>query len=62
MNSDLVIQLVESATGLSEIVHVNTSYVGTKILTKAVDSYHAEDITHTYKHPEGELEHVIPQW
>lgn len=53
VNSDLVIHLVDSATGLSEIVNVNTSYVGTKILTKAVDSSKSEDITHTYKHPEG---------
>lgn len=59
MNSDLALLLVKTSTGLSEILHVDTSYIGTKILTKAVGSDLAEDITLTYKYPEGELEHVI---
>uniref|UniRef100_A0A4W4EDN1 protein-glutamine gamma-glutamyltransferase n=1 Tax=Electrophorus electricus TaxID=8005 RepID=A0A4W4EDN1_ELEEL len=52
VNSDVVFHKRDKY-GNTEVVSVNTTYVGQLILTKMVGSNEPEDITHTYKYPEG---------
>ncbi|XP_031439581.1 coagulation factor XIII A chain-like [Clupea harengus] len=54
VNSNVVFHSTNKL-GQSEIERVNTTYVGTKIYTKAVGSNGVEDITLTYKNQEGEF-------
>uniref|UniRef100_A0A4W4EFS4 protein-glutamine gamma-glutamyltransferase n=1 Tax=Electrophorus electricus TaxID=8005 RepID=A0A4W4EFS4_ELEEL len=55
VNSDVVFHKRDKY-GNTEVVSVNTTYVGQLILTKMVGSNEPEDITHTYKYPEGSAE------
>lgn len=41
--------------GSFKIVYVEEKAIGTLIVTKAISSNMREDITHTYKHPEGNI-------
>lgn len=52
VNSDIVFRK-RLDYGRDEVVQRDTTYIGKLMLTKAIDSYLAQDITHTYKHPEG---------
>ncbi|XP_062377428.1 coagulation factor XIII A chain-like isoform X2 [Sardina pilchardus] len=52
VNSDVAFKMVDKH-GLWKTVQVNTSHVGTKIVTKAVHSNAAENIKDSYKYPEG---------
>ena len=54
VNSNVVFHSTNKL-GQSEIIRMDTTYVGTKIFTKEVGSNGAEDITLTYKNQEGEF-------
>lgn len=41
--------------GSFKIVYVEEKAIGTLIVTKAINSNMREDITHIYKHPEGNI-------
>ncbi|XP_071027027.1 coagulation factor XIII A chain-like [Oncorhynchus clarkii lewisi] len=55
VNSDVYKYKLNSQTGKTELLSVDTTYVGMKILTKSIggNNYAPMDITGTYKYPEG---------
>uniref|UniRef100_A0A8C7HTT5 Coagulation factor XIII A chain n=1 Tax=Oncorhynchus kisutch TaxID=8019 RepID=A0A8C7HTT5_ONCKI len=55
VNSDVYKYKLNSQTGKTELLSVDTTYVGMKILTKSIggNNYEPMDITGTYKYPEG---------
>ena len=54
MNSDVYKYKLNSQTGKTELLSVDTTYVGMKILTKSIgETNEPMDITETYKYPEG---------
>uniref|UniRef100_A0A8C8JRG9 Coagulation factor XIII A chain n=1 Tax=Oncorhynchus tshawytscha TaxID=74940 RepID=A0A8C8JRG9_ONCTS len=54
VNSDVYKYKLNSQTGKTELLSVDTTYVGMKILTKSIgETNEPMDITETYKYPEG---------
>ncbi|KAA0704900.1 Coagulation factor XIII A chain [Triplophysa tibetana] len=51
-NSDVIYHEIDKY-GKTKILHVDTTYVGKRIVTKLINSNKYEDITSTYKYPEG---------
>ncbi len=54
LNSDVVYHQSDKY-GNSKIIYVDTTHVGKLVVTKSVNSNAYEDITSTYKYPEGKL-------
>ncbi|XP_056593618.1 coagulation factor XIII A chain-like [Triplophysa dalaica] len=54
LNSDVIYHKADK-TGKTKIIYVDTAYVGKLTVTKKCDSNEYEDITTTYKYPEGTL-------
>lgn len=59
MNSDKVYWQRQD-DGSFKIVYVEEKAIGTLIVTKAIGSNMREDVTHTYKHPEGTIPPTRP--
>uniref|UniRef100_A0A4W5L5B5 Coagulation factor XIII A chain n=1 Tax=Hucho hucho TaxID=62062 RepID=A0A4W5L5B5_9TELE len=55
VNSDVYKHKLNRQTGKTELLSVDTTYVGKKLLTKSIggNNYEPMDITETYKYPEG---------
>ncbi|XP_041717283.1 coagulation factor XIII A chain-like [Coregonus clupeaformis] len=55
VNSDVHKYKLNPQTGKTELLSVDTTYVGRKLVTKSIggNNYEPMDITETYKHPEG---------
>ncbi|KAA0704901.1 Coagulation factor XIII A chain [Triplophysa tibetana] len=54
LNSDVIYHKADK-TGKTKIIYVDTAYVGKLTVTKRCNSNEYEDITSTYKYPEGSL-------
>ncbi|XP_056593617.1 coagulation factor XIII A chain-like [Triplophysa dalaica] len=52
LNSDVVYHQIDKY-GKTKILHVDTTYVGKRVVTKLINSNQYEDVTSTYKYPEG---------
>lgn len=52
LNSDVIYHKADTI-GKTKIIYVDTAYVGKLTVTKKLDSNEYEDITSTYKYPEG---------
>lgn len=55
VNSDIVFQTKDKYGNVTPY-KVDTTHIGKCIYTKAIGSTNRVDITHTYKHPEGDVE------
>lgn len=55
MNSDVYKYTLNTQTGKTELLSVDKTYVGKKLVTKSIggNNYEPMDITETYKYPEG---------
>lgn len=54
VNSDVVFYHKDKYGNMTPYA-VDTVHIGQRVCTKAIGSTSCEDITHTYKHPEGNL-------
>ncbi len=57
LNSDVVYHQSDKY-GNKTIIYVDTTHVGKLVVTKRVNSNEYDDITSTYKYPEGKLNMV----
>lgn len=61
LNSD-VIYHKSNKYGKTKVIYVDTAYVGKLLVTKKKESSEYEDITATYKYPEGKIHSVLVYW
>lgn len=52
MNSDVIYHMCDKS-GKMKLIHVDSAYMGKLLVTKKTDCCEYEDITSTYKYPEG---------